>query len=386
MTIKTLLKKEDLNSTLKAKVAIIVPYRDQIEENRKLQLKIFIKHFNIFLKNYDTWKIFVIKQSFDNNKFNRGKLLNVGFKIAEKYDFNTFIFHDVDLLPVSSMFKLYTTYPEKPLHIGSLWKIKYDYPTFVGGAISVNIQDYKKINGFPNIFWGWGGEDDALYFRLMVNNIDIWEPQIKDWGKIHEMQHGWNPSEGNEKKKENRNFDKYNWKKNGLNNLEFNILKKKYLKSEKTVKITVDLGDLKSFTYKLDSSNLAVNKQDLKNLIINPRNEFIKDNYPKFKKTLKFIIKYFNQATYVLIKNNQLKIFTTFNFDKENYVNMKLINDYFIKINKMKNLNNIEFFINTQPFSLTYEDENDFLPIVSDILNLNTNDINLNKLIIHHQM
>lgn len=381
MTIKTLMKKEDLNSSIKAKVAIIVPYRDQIEENRKLQLKVFIKHFNNFLKEYDSWKIFIIKQSFDNNKFNRGKLLNVGFKLAEKKGFNTFILHDVDLLPVKSMLKLYTTYPEKPIHIGSLWKIKYDYPTFVGGAISVNIDDYKKINGFPNIFWGWGGEDDAFYFRLMINKIDVWEPQIKDWGKIHEMQHGWNPSEGNDKKKENRNFDKYNWKKNGINNLKFEVLKEKFIKNENTVKINVDLCQSKPFTYNLSQNNLAINKQDLKNLIINPRKKLYPDNYQSFKKTLKFLIKYYKQATYVLIIDNQIKVFSTFNFDKENYINNDLIKEYFQKINKNNKIKLLEFFINTQPFSLTNKEDVDLLPIVSDIIDPNSNDLLLENLL-----
>lgn len=382
MTIKTLLRKEDFKSSTKAKVAIIVPYRDQIEQNRKAQLKIFIKHFSNFLKEYDSWKIFIIKQSFDNNKFNRGKLLNIGFFISEKEGFNTFIFHDVDLLPPKSMLKLYTTYPEKPTHLGSLWKIKYDYPAFVGGAISININHFRKVNGFPNIFWGWGGEDDAFYFRLMINKILIWEPQIKDWGKIHEMQHGWDPADKNIQKKENRNFDKYNWKKNGLNNLKFKIIKKKNLIKENTVKITVDLGQSKIFTYNLNSSNLAINKQDLKNLIENPRRNLYSGSYQKFKKTLKFLIKYYKQATYVLIINNKLRIFSTFNFDKENYVNMDLINKYFKTIMDNKNLKTIEFFINTQPFSLTHIDDKELLPIVSDVIDTDkTNDIKLNNLL-----
>lgn len=381
MTIKTLMKKEDLNSSIKAKVAIIVPYRDQIEENRKLQLKVFIKHFNNFLKDYDSWKIFIIKQSFDNNKFNRGKLLNVGFNLSEKEGFNTFILHDVDLLPVKSMLKLYTTYPEKPIHIGSLWKIKYDYPTFVGGAISVNINDYKKINGFPNIFWGWGGEDDAFYFRLMINKIDVWEPQIKDWGKIHEMQHGWNSSEGNNKKKENRNFDKYNWKKNGINDLKFEVLKEKINKNENTIKINVDLCQSNSFTYNLSQNNLAINKQDLKNLIVNPRKKLYPENYKSFKKTLKFLIKYYKQATYVLIIDNQIKIFSTFNFDKENYINTDLIKNYFQEINKNNKIKFLEFFINTQPFSLTNKEDVDLLPIVSDVIYSNSNDLLLDDLL-----
>ena len=36
----------------------------------------------------------------DNVKFNRGKLLNIGFQITPPRDYDTLIFHDVDLLPV----------------------------------------------------------------------------------------------------------------------------------------------------------------------------------------------------------------------------------------------------------------------------------------------
>ena len=376
MTIKKLLKKDDLKSSKKARVAIIVPYRDQIEENRKMQLKIFIKHFNKFLKDYDLWKIFIIKQTFDNNKFNRGKLLNVGFKLAEKEGFNTFIFHDVDLLPVDTMLKLYTTYPENPIHIGSLWKIKYNYSTFVGGAISINIDDYKLINGFPNIFWGWGGEDDALYFRLMINKINILEPQIKDWGKIYEMQHGWNPDEGNEKKKANRNFDKYNWRKNGLNNLNYKITKeKKYDKN--VIKIYVNLGKPSIFNYQLNYDNIAKNKQDMKNLIINPRIYNKVNNYEIFKNTIKFLIKNYQQGTYVLIKNNELKIFSSFNFNKENYLNTILITKYYhsiIELLKKKKINNNEFFINTLPLSILFDKAKKYLPIVRDIIEENSLD------------
>lgn len=45
-----------------------------------------------------TFHIFIIEQSMDGRKFNRGKLLNAGFDMARN-DYDTFIFHDVDLLP-----------------------------------------------------------------------------------------------------------------------------------------------------------------------------------------------------------------------------------------------------------------------------------------------
>ena len=31
-----------------------------------------------------------------------------------------------------------------------------------GGAISVNRDTFTQVNGYPNNFWGWGGEDEAL--------------------------------------------------------------------------------------------------------------------------------------------------------------------------------------------------------------------------------
>jgi len=381
MTNKILLKKDNLKSNIKSNIAIIVPYRDQIKENRKIQLKIFIDHMTKFLKKYDSWKIFIIKQTFDNNKFNRGKLLNIGYKIAEKEGYNTFIFHDVDLLPENNLYKLYTTYPELPIHIGSLWKTKYDYPTFVGGVISINKIHYKKINGFPNIFWGWGGEDDAFYFRLKINKIDILEPLIKDWGKLNELKHGFNPDEGNSYKKENRNSDKFNWKKNGLSNLNFSISKQKKYKN--VSKIYVNLIEYKIPEYFISNKNVANNKQELKNLINYQRQkyEYLKNEKNKFKNTLKFLIKYYSQGTYVYIENNKIEIFSSFNFDDTNYLNMELIQEYFIKINnilKITEIQNLEFFINTLPFSLEINNNN-FIVIVSDIIEKTSNEKSLKR-------
>lgn len=38
---------------------------------------------------------------------------------------------------------------------------------YFGGVVSFNREDFEKINGFPNTFWGWGGEDDEMYSRIM---------------------------------------------------------------------------------------------------------------------------------------------------------------------------------------------------------------------------
>lgn len=39
------------------------------------------------------------------------------------------------------------------------------YKEFFGGVSGLTVEQFRKINGFPNAFWGWGGEDDDLWNR-----------------------------------------------------------------------------------------------------------------------------------------------------------------------------------------------------------------------------
>ena len=36
---------------------------------------------------------------------------------------------------------------------------------YFGGITSFSESQFRQLNGFPNNFWGWGGEDDELYQR-----------------------------------------------------------------------------------------------------------------------------------------------------------------------------------------------------------------------------
>lgn len=38
---------------------------------------------------------------------------------------------------------------------------------YFGGVVAFNQEDFEAINGFPNTFWGWGGEDDEMYSRIV---------------------------------------------------------------------------------------------------------------------------------------------------------------------------------------------------------------------------
>ncbi len=42
---------------------------------------------------------------------------------------------------------------------------RYNDYQYFGGAIAMTSDQIEKINGFPNQFFGWGGEDDEIRFR-----------------------------------------------------------------------------------------------------------------------------------------------------------------------------------------------------------------------------
>jgi len=89
---------------------------------------------------------------------------------ALELGFNAFCLHDVDLLPQPPLAPWYAASPAlSPIHIGGAWK-HYDYVSYVGGILTLSWEALQATNGFPNDFWGWGGEDDEIQRRLMRTN------------------------------------------------------------------------------------------------------------------------------------------------------------------------------------------------------------------------
>ena len=161
------------------KVAIIVPYRDLHQEQcRKKQLDRFIPDMTTFLQQHPaaSFKIYIIEQNNDDRKFNRGKLLNIGFEKACADGCNVFVFHDVDLLPSTELLDFYYRIPDKqPIHIARVWDRYSANDKYFGGITSFSEKLFRQLNGFPNNFWGWGGEDDELYKRTVEVSAGIRE-------------------------------------------------------------------------------------------------------------------------------------------------------------------------------------------------------------------
>ncbi|CAD0202717.1 unnamed protein product [Chrysodeixis includens] len=106
--------------------------------------------------------------------FNKGRLYNAGFQ--EMMKFNTFhcvVFHDLDLLPMNSSI-LYTC-PLLPRHLCAKvddTDLKREnnqtlkFKSIFGGVVSMSVEQFQRANGFSNLYFGWGGEDNDIFWRL----------------------------------------------------------------------------------------------------------------------------------------------------------------------------------------------------------------------------
>ena len=231
------------------KVAIIVPFQDaHKEQKRKAQLDHFIPYMTTYLsKSLVDFQIYIIEQKIDEKKFNRGMLLNIGFELARKEKSTVFIFHDVDLLPSEELIDYYIQKPSSPTHIARVWNRYNSNDKYFGGIVAFSEDDFICINGFPNDFWGWGGEDDALIKRVHEMKLVIQHPNKGQVTDLEDMdlkqkldflrEHKewkcadkWERLEANEK----------NWRENGLSDLNFRVLLSANL-GEKATKYTVEL-------------------------------------------------------------------------------------------------------------------------------------------------
>jgi hypothetical protein len=216
-----------------SKTMIIVPFRDQGDQGRGKQLEQFIAHYSA-LPNLH---VLVVEQSNDGRKFNRGAVLNAGYLYACEHMpyVDTFVFHDVDIIMPSEVVNRYYGRCDdyRILHLGNLVKDMEYNPPF-GRILRFSKKAFQQINGFPNNFYGWGGEDDALAFRIHINNIvPVHRPHKSEGTPGYELE---TTNDVKKLKKEDKQIkeskielhkwenicaDRQIWKMNGVNSLQF---------------------------------------------------------------------------------------------------------------------------------------------------------------------
>ena len=166
---------------LNGRVALIVPYRD-----RQRNLHIFLYYMHLFLARQNlNYGIFLV-EPLKSLKFNRAMLINIGFVEALKAaDWDCFVFHDVDLLPENAK-NLYTCDLKRPKQM-AIAISKYNYLSnsyfkerYFGGVNAFTKDQFRRINGFSNLYFEWGLEDDNARLRVLeeYSNIARLSPEI----------------------------------------------------------------------------------------------------------------------------------------------------------------------------------------------------------------
>ena len=111
----------------------------------------------------------VVVEQCDDLPFNRGSLLNSGYCVARETGARRVILHDVDLIPDDTLLQMYTEpWPRPVVHFGARFTRYNNSPRYFGGVHGFMQGHFP---GYPNHYFGWGGEDDAL--RKRVHSRDV---------------------------------------------------------------------------------------------------------------------------------------------------------------------------------------------------------------------
>ncbi|XP_062874469.1 beta-1,4-galactosyltransferase 1 isoform X2 [Trichomycterus rosablanca] len=219
------------------KVAIIIPFRKRDEH-----LKFWLYYLHPILQRQQLdYGIYVINQEGDET-FNRAKLLNAGYAEALKeYDYECFVFSDVDLIPMDdrNTYKCFS----QPRHLSvsmDKFGFRLPYNQYFGGVSSMSKEQFLKINGFPNNYWGWGGEDDDIYNRLSSKGMSISRPNGAI-GKCRMIRHDRDrQNEPNPQRFDRIAHTRDTMNKDGINTLSYSVVRVE--KDQLFTKITVDIG------------------------------------------------------------------------------------------------------------------------------------------------
>ena len=99
------------------------------------------------------------------------------------------------MLP-ESLCTLYQCF-DQPLHLSvEVEKMFYTLPyrEYAGGIMSLSKSTLTRFNGMSNLYFGWGGEDDNLFGRLVANKLQVKRYSETRLRRFWTLQHKRSPS------------------------------------------------------------------------------------------------------------------------------------------------------------------------------------------------
>uniref|UniRef100_A0A674PJ91 Galactosyltransferase C-terminal domain-containing protein n=1 Tax=Takifugu rubripes TaxID=31033 RepID=A0A674PJ91_TAKRU len=113
------------------------------------------------------------------------------------------------------------------------------YNTIFGGVSSFSKQQFLTVNGYSNTYWGWGGEDDDMYKRIIFHGMSINRPDHMT-GKYKMIKHQRDKNnEVNPKNPDKLFHTRETMDKDGINTLNYTV--KEIVKDRLYTFINVDI-------------------------------------------------------------------------------------------------------------------------------------------------
>ncbi|CAL1296004.1 unnamed protein product [Larinioides sclopetarius] len=202
------------------RVALIIPYRDRLEH---LSTLLYTLH-PLLQRQLLEYRVYVVEQ-YGNETFNKGVLMNAGVREALRdNDFHCFVFHDVDMIPEDDR-NLYSC-PEMPRHLSvAVDKFNYTLPyaLLVGGVFSIRLEHFLAVNGYSNLYWGWGGEDDDMAYRIRYRKLEIIRPP-ETLARYSMIKHDHRPESPNAIRTALLRMAKKRSSRDGLNTVKYRVV------------------------------------------------------------------------------------------------------------------------------------------------------------------
>jgi len=113
----------------------------------------------------------------------------------------------------------------QPRHMSSslnTFRYNLPYKELFGGAVAILQKQFELVNGFSNIFYGWGGEDDDFQSRIINRGMTLcrFAPDVARYTMLAHAKEL--PSEN---RFHNLRSGRERFETDGVNTLKYNIMK-----------------------------------------------------------------------------------------------------------------------------------------------------------------
>jgi N-terminal domain of galactosyltransferase/N-terminal region of glycosyl transferase group 7 len=155
---------------------VLVPYRARgLQTFRRNEIICMLENVKSYFSARSVDVRFVIAEQNDDGRFNRGLLLNAAFLEAERLypDAKAYIHMNTDYTIDHTR-----PFPEEMRNFTSGF-LDLHRPAFpvLGAACVFDGASYRTIGGFPNDLLGWGGDDWAIYNRIVRKGVPVHTPE-----------------------------------------------------------------------------------------------------------------------------------------------------------------------------------------------------------------